>query len=166
MADNGSAQSQDTKMWPLPSFHFKVTLGSVGEISFSEVSGLETEFEEITYRAGDSNDFTKLKMPGLKKVSDITLKKGIFVSDSQLWKWIGNVNMNIIQRENVTISLLDESHSAVNRAVRIIQHSAVKTWSLTNAWPKKITVEGFKADGNSVAMETLILAHEGIQISE
>ena len=132
MADNGSAQSQDTKMWPLPSFHFKVTLGS----------------------AGDSNDFTKLKMPGLKKVSDITLKKGIFVSDSQLWKWIGNVNMNIIQRENVTISLLDESHSAV------------KTWSLTNAWPKKITVEGFKADGNSVAMETLILAHEGIQISE
>ena len=62
MADNGSAQSQDTKMWPLPSFHFKVTLGSVGEISFSEVSGLETEFEEITYRAGDSNDFTKLKM--------------------------------------------------------------------------------------------------------
>ena len=142
MADNGSTQSQDTKMWPLPSFHFKVTLGSVGEISFSEVSGLETEFEEITYRAGDSNDFTKLKMPGLKKVSDITLK------------WIGNVNMNIIQRENVTISLLDESHSAV------------KTWSLTNAWPKKITVEGFKADGNSVAMETLILAHEGIQISE
>lgn len=135
-------------------FISKMTLGSVGEISFSEVSGLETEFEEITYRAGDSNDFTKLKMPGLKKVSDITLKKGIFVSDSQLWKWIGNVNMNIIQRENVTISLLDESHSAV------------KTWSLTNAWPKKITVEGFKADGNSVAMETLILAHEGIQISE
>ena len=132
-------------MCPSPSFHFKVTLGIVGEISFSEVSGLETEFEEITYRAGDSNDFTKLKMPGLKKVSDITLKKGIFVSDSQLWKWIGNVNMNIIQRENVTISLLDESHSAV------------KTWSLTNAWPKKITVEGFKADGNSVAMETLIL---------
>ena len=43
MADNGSAQSQDTKMWPLPSFHFKVTLGSVGEISFSEVSGLETD---------------------------------------------------------------------------------------------------------------------------
>jgi len=45
----------------LPSFHFKVTLGSVGEISFSEVSGLETEFEEITYRAGDSNDFTNVE---------------------------------------------------------------------------------------------------------
>ena len=93
-------------------------------------------------------------MPGLKKVSDITLKKGIFVSDSKLWDWIGKVNMNIIQRENVTISLLDESHSVV------------KTWSVTNAWPKKITVEGFKADGNTVAMETLILAHEGIQPGE
>lgn len=152
MAEDGSAQSKDAQMWPLPSFHFKVTLGSIGDISFSEVSGLETEFEEITYRAGDSNDFTKLKMPGLKKVSDITLKKGVFVSDSKLWDWIGKVNMNIIQRENVTICLLDESHTAV------------KTWSLTNAWPKKITVEGFKADGNTVAMETLILAHEGIAV--
>ena len=152
MAEDGSAQSQDLKAWPLPSFYFKVTLGSKGDISFSEVSGLETEYEEITYRAGDSPAFTKVKMPGLKKASDVTLKKGVFKSDKALWTWINSVKMNIIPREVVTISLLDEDGKVA------------QTWELANALPKKITVEGFKADGNTVAMETLILAHEGITI--
>lgn len=64
MAEDGSAQSQDQKAWPLPSFYFQVNLGDEKVVSFSEVSGLETEYEEITYRAGDSPIFTKLKMPG------------------------------------------------------------------------------------------------------
>lgn len=63
MADNGTAQSASTQAWPLPSFYFKVSISNVGDISCSEVSGLETEFEEITYRAGDSPVFTKLRMP-------------------------------------------------------------------------------------------------------
>ena len=152
MADNGSAQSQDTKMWPLPSFHFKVTLGSVGEISFSEVSGLEMEYDIIEYRAGDSPVFTKQKMPGLRKAGEVTLKKGIFKDDKAMWDWINKVKLNTIQRETVTINLLDESGSPV------------KTWEVVNAWPKKITVEGFKADGNTAAIETLVLAHEGVNI--
>lgn len=36
------------------------------------------------------------------------------------------------------------------------------SWKLTNAWPKKYTVEGFKANGNVVSMETIVLAHEGV----
>ena len=40
----------------------------------------------------------------------------------------------------------------------------VKTWEVVNAWPKKITVEGFKSDGNTVAIETLVLAHEGVNV--
>lgn len=62
MAENESAQSASTQAWPLPSFYFKVSISNVGDISCSEVSGLETEYEEITYRAGDSPVFTKLKM--------------------------------------------------------------------------------------------------------
>lgn len=151
MADNGSAQSTSTQMWPLPSFYFQISIGK-DKLSFSEVSGLETEFEEISYRAGDSPVFTKLKMPGLRKVSDVTLKKGIFKGDKALWNWLNSVKLNTIERKVVTISLLDEANSPVT------------TWELTNAWPKKITIEGFKADGNTAAIETLILAHEGITI--
>ena len=69
MAENESAQSASTQAWPLPSFYFKVSISNVGDISCSEVSGLETEYEEITYRAGDSPVFTKLKMPGLSAYS-------------------------------------------------------------------------------------------------
>lgn len=121
-------------------------------MSFSEVSGLESEFEEITYRAGDSPIFTKMKMPGLRKAGDVTLKKGIFKGDKKMWEWLNGVKLNTIERKVITISLLDESNNPVT------------TWEVVNAWPKKITVEGFKADGNTAAIETLVLAHEGVNV--
>lgn len=152
MAEDGAAQSGTTQAWPLPSFYFKVSVTDVGDISCSEVSGLETEYDMIEYRAGDSPVFTKQKMPGMKKASDVTLKKGIFKDDKAMWDWINSIKLNTIKRATVTISLLDESGKPV------------KTWELTNAWPKKITVEGFKADGNTAAIETLILAHEGVTV--
>lgn len=152
MAEDGAAQSASTQAWPLPSFYFKVSVTDVGDISCSEVSGLETEYDMIEYRAGDSPVFTKQKMPGMRKTSDVTLKKGVFKDDKAMWDWINSIKLNTIKRATVTISLLDESGSPV------------KTWELANAWPKKITVEGFKADGNTAAIETLILAHEGVTV--
>ena len=152
MAEDGAAQSGTTQAWPLPSFYFKVSVTDVGDISCSEVSGLETEYDMIEYRAGDSPVFTKQKMPGMRKASDVTLKKGIFKDDKAMWDWINSIKLNTIKRATVTISLLDESGKPV------------KTWELTNAWPKKITVEGFKADGNTAAIETQILAHEGVTV--
>ncbi|WP_294606294.1 phage tail protein [uncultured Bacteroides sp.] len=152
MAEDGAAQSASTQAWPLPSFYFKVSVTDVGDISCSEVSGLETEYDMIEYRAGDSPIFTKQKMPGMRKTSDVTLKKGVFKDDKAMWDWINGIKLNTIKRATVTISLLDESGNPV------------KTWELTNAWPKKITVEGFKADGNTAAIETLILAHEGVNV--
>ena len=76
----------------------------------------------IEYRAGDSPVFTKQKMPGMRKASDVTLKKGIFKDDKAMWDWINSIKLNTIKRATVTISLLDESGKPV------------KTWELTNAW--------------------------------
>lgn len=152
MTDNGSAQSTSIQAWPLPSFYFKVSISNVGDISCSEVSGLETEYKEITYHAGDSPVFTKLKMSGLRKAGDLTIKNGIFKDDKALWDWINMVKQNTIQREMVTVSLLDESGSPV------------KTWEAVNAWTKKFTVEGFKSDENTTFIETLVIAHEGVNV--
>lgn len=153
MADNGSTQSTGIQEWPLPSFYFKVSISNVGDISCSEVSGLETEYEEITYRAGDSPVFTRLKMPGLRKSGDLTLKKGIFKDEKTLWDWVNKVKLNTtIQRERVTISLLDESGNPV------------KTWEAVNAWPKKLTVEDSKSDSHTTTFETLVIAHEGVSV--
>lgn len=152
MADNRVAQSTSTQAWPLPSFYFKVSVSNVGDISCSEVSGLETEFEEITYSAGDSPVFTKLKMPGLRKAGDLTIKKGVFNDGKALWDWINKVKQNVIQREMVTVSLLDESGSPV------------KTWEAVNAWPKKIITEDLENKGSTTHIETLVIAHEGVNV--
>lgn len=146
------AEGVSNNTWPLPEFYFKVSITDVGDMSFIEVSGLDMEFDVIEYRTGGSKEFTKIKMPGLRKHGDVTLKKGIFISNKVFWSWIGEVKQNIIKRRTVTISLLDE------------KREPVQTWKLTNAWPSKINVEGFKADVNSVSMETLVLTHEGITI--
>ena len=147
-AEDGLAQSATT--WPVPEFHFSVEISDVGTISCKEVSGLDIEFDVIEYHSGDMKGFTKIKMPGLHKSGDVTLKKAIFKDDKKLMNWLNTVKMNTIKRANATVALLDESGSPV------------QSWKLTNAWPKKYTVEGFKADGNVVSMETIILAHEGV----
>ena len=105
MADDGSTQSPT--VWPLPKFHFRVTLDGVSA-SFSEVSGLSAETQPIEYRAGDSKTFSVLKMPGLKKVSDVTLKRGVTTNPSALIAWIQSSKLNEVQRKPVTIELIDE----------------------------------------------------------
>ena len=62
MADDGSAQNA---IWPLPKFYFKVDLGDQKNVPFQEVSGLDTETQPIEYRAGNSKDFSVVKMPGM-----------------------------------------------------------------------------------------------------
>lgn len=147
MADTNTSQST----WPFSGLYFSVEISNVGVIDCRAVSGLETEFDAIEYRAGDSFEFAKNKQPALRKISDITLKEGRFVSDKKMWDYIGKVKMNTIQRETVTIKLLDESGNIV------------QSWQAVNAWTKKMQVEGFKPEGNIVAMEMLTLAHDGVK---
>jgi phage tail-like protein len=150
MADDGSAQSQN--VWPLPKFHFQVKWDSA-EMSFQEVSGLDVEAQPIEYRAGDSKTFSVTKMPGIKKYSNVTMKKGIFKSDNKFWDWFNEIKMNTVKRKPITISLLDESGSPT------------MVWTLTNAWPTKVTGTDLKAEGNEVAVESIEIAHEGLTIA-
>ena len=137
--------------WPLPKFYFSVSLGDE-QISFQEVSGLENEAQPIEYRHGDNPQFSTIKMPGIVKTSNVTLKKGIFDKNSQIFKWFGEVKMNTIKRETVIIQLLDESGVPT------------MTWTLANAWPVKITGTDLQSEGNEVAIESIEIAHEGLTI--
>ena len=150
MADDGSAQSKT--VWPLPKFYFQVKWDS-NVMSFQEVSGLDLEAQPIEYRAGDSKNFSTVKMPGIKKSGNVTMKKGVFKSDNNFWNWFNQIKMNTIKRVPVTISLLDEGGAPT------------MVWTLANAWPTKITGTDLKADGNEVAVETIEIAHEGLTIA-
>jgi len=147
-----TGEDQDS-VWPLPRFHFTVKFGSQDNtMSFQEVSGLDTETQAIEYRHGDGKEFSTIKMPGLVKSGNVTLKKGVFVKDNNFFKWYNAIKMNSIKRETVTIQLLDEGGNPT------------MTWTLTNAWPTKISSPDLKSDANEVAVELVELAHEGVKI--
>ena len=151
MADDGSKQSQTE--WPLAKFYFQVKFDGSDEIHFQEISGLDMESQPIEYRAGSSKQFSPLKMPGLRKFSDVTMKKGVFKGDNKFYDWFKAINLNTIKRKQVTISLLDEAGAPT------------MVWTLANAWPTKITGTDLKATGNEVAVETIVLAHEGLTVA-
>jgi phage tail-like protein len=146
------ADQQDVS-WPLPKFFFSVELPDVGVVPFQEVSGLDAETQIIEYRAGNSKAFSTIKMPGIKKSGNVTLKKGIFMKDNRLFNWYKNITSNQIKRGAVTIKLLDESGNPT------------MTWTLANAWPTKITGADLNATGNEVAIESIEIAHEGLTIA-
>ena len=122
-------------------------------MSFQEISGLDIDAKPIEYREGDSKTFSVTKMPGLRKYSDVTMKKGVCKADNTFWDWCNKCKMNMIERKPVTISLLDEAGSPT------------MVWTLANAWPTKITGTDLKSTGNEVAVETIVIAHEGLTIS-
>ena len=138
--------------WPLPKFYFSVDISDVGTMTFQEVSGLDVEAQPLEYRAGDSKVFATVKMPGLKKSSNVTLKRGVFVGDNTFWRWFESIKMNTIKRQTVTIRLLDQDGKPT------------MVWKLANAWPTKITGTDLKSEGSEVAIETLELCHEGLTI--
>lgn len=137
--------------YPLVKFHFQVEWGGT-KIGFTEVSGLDVETEMIEYRHGASPEFSKTKMPGMQKYSNITLKRGSFQSDNEYFEWWNTVKLNTIERRDITISLLNE------------EHEPLIVWKIKNAWPLKVQSTDLKADGNEVAIETLELAHEGLNM--
>jgi phage tail-like protein len=149
MADDGSAQSAAT--WPLVKFAFQVKWDDA-EFIFQEVTGLSAETQVIEYRGGSSPAYSTVKMPGLKKYGNVTLKKGMFKGDANLWQKYKLSKMNTNKRATITISLLDEAQAVA------------MSWTLTNAFAAKITVTDMKSDGNEVAVESLELAHEGLDI--
>jgi phage tail-like protein len=150
MADDGSAHHKP--LWPLPKFYFQVNWDS-NVMSFQEVSGLDIEAQPIEYRSGESKEFSTVKMPGIKKIGNLTMKKGVFKSDNKFWDWFNQIKMNTIKRVPVTISLLDETGSAT------------MVWTLSNAWPTKITGTDLKSEGNEVAVESVEIAYEGLTVT-
>ena len=159
MADDDSTQS--TSPWPVPKCYFEVKWDSAVML-FQEVTGLDVEAQVIEYRAGAlSQDngpvFSATKMPGLNKSCNVTLKRGVYKSDNKqsdnmFWAWFSQLKMNTIKRLPVTISLLDETGDAT------------MVWTLTNAWPSKISGTDLKSDDMEVVIEALEVVHEGISI--
>jgi phage tail-like protein len=137
--------------YPLLKFHFVVEWGGT-RAGFTEVTGLDIQIEAVEYREGNSPEYSKIKMPGMHKFSNITLKRGSISGDKEFYTWLNTVSLNQIERRDLSISLLNE------------KHEPVFTWKVKQAFPVKVQASDLKADGNEVAIESIELAHEGLNI--
>jgi phage tail-like protein len=141
---------------PYAAYNFQVIVTNVSDDgvavsgSFSEVSGLEVEIPPIVYRNG-SEDITQRKIPGLKKFTDITLKRGI-TGHVGFWNWIVEALNGQVRRTSGSILLLDENRREVMR------------WNFARAYPCKYTGPGLNASNNEVAIETLVVCCERLEI--
>lgn len=136
---------------PFPAFKFCVEIGGITQAIFSECSGLEVEVEVFEYMEGGLNDYVH-KLPGRVKYSDLTLKRGIASSD-ELWDWCKKTLQGTIERKNISVTIYDTSGEEYRR------------WNFQEAYPIKWTGPDFKADDNSVAIETLVFSHRGMQLA-
>ncbi|NJC24672.1 phage tail protein [Neolewinella antarctica] len=136
---------------PLLKFSFVVEWGGQ-RIGFTEVTGLEATTEVIEYREGSSPVASKIKMPGLVSYGNLTLKRGTMAADSDFSKWFYTNQFNIAERRDLTIKLLDETLTPV------------MTWRALNCFVIKYTPSDFKSDENSIAIESIEVATEGIAL--
>ena len=142
------------QLWPVPKFHFVVDFGTeITDVAFQEISGLGAETQVTEYRQSSSAENAGVKMPGIIKNGNVTLKKGVFINNNHFWEWNKAIAMNTITRITILIKLLDE-----NGAVTM-------QWQLNNAWPTKITSTDLKSDANEVAIEVIEIAHEGVVVT-
>jgi phage tail-like protein len=134
---------------PYRNFNFLVELEGIAHASFSECTGLGSTTEVIEYREGGDNS-TVRKLPGKTTYTDISLKWGL-TSSTDLWDWRQQIVDGTVERRNGSIVAVD-----------LDNRTEVARWDFVRAWPSKWEGPSFNAKGNDVAIDTLVLAHEGL----
>lgn len=141
---------------PYTAFHFTVEIPGLGldgasvAAGFSEVSGLDVGAAPIEYRNGNERGGLR-KLPGLPSYGDITLKRGV-IGDLSLWRWITQSLRGAAERQTVMIHLLNE------------EHQPVMSWKLRRAWPSAYRGPELNAQVGAVAIESLTLSHESLEL--
>lgn len=145
MAETGSRSD------PYGAFNFLLDIDEITMGGFQEVSGLAIETEVETIKEGGVNDYVH-QLPKGTKYTDITLKHGL--TDSyELSDWYKDVISGKIKRKNLTIHLLDS------------EGTRVRSWNVFQAYPKKWTGPTLNAGSSGVATESLVLAHERMELA-
>ena len=142
---------------PYVQFNFLVDLGDGvtdgPAAGFQELSGVGMEVTVSEYRNGNSKENSVMKITGMNKSTDVTMKRGV-IGSLNLYNWLNDIrNGNQNAKRTVTIHLQNEDHTAT-----------VQTWKLLRACIIKHTSGPFSAKGTDVAMEELVLAYERLEM--
>lgn len=120
------------------------------EAGFSECSGLDAMLEIEEYKAGGVNDRV-LKFPTRMNWGKLVLKSGL-VKDTAVWDWIAGFGEGKVLRRDGLITLLDakrETHTV---------------WKFSRGLPVKYTGPRLAASESAVAIESIEIEHEGLEL--
>src|SRR5580765_6011082 len=142
---------------PYCRFNFLVDLGDGASDSvtagFQEVGPIEAEVAVTEYRNGNSKENNVVKITGLSKLTNVTLKRGV-IGALNLYQWLDQIrNGDQAALRTVTIQLQSEDHTEV-----------VMTWKLLRARIIKHVSGPLNARSSDVAIESLTLAYERLEI--
>ena len=163
MAKEGRPEASGTMLYyPLTKMNFLVSVeGISGVAAFSEVTGIEASVDVIEFRQGNANSLAPVKMPGLVKHGNITLKMG-YTKSQDFKTWVQSCVAEVrsgFERHNITIELIDTSVETNAQAEEDVADPAL-TWVLTNAWVCKYNAPDFNASASEVAIESVEIAYE------
>lgn len=146
------ADRRDTD--PFANYNFVVEIGGIQTAGFKEVTGLDSKIEVIDYREGGETMFPVRKLPGKVTYSNIVLKVGVTTS-TELFDWHQQwvKSETTAARKNLSIVLRHRNGD-----------TEVRRWTIREAWPANYMGPTFNAEAHEVAIQTLELAHEGINL--
>lgn len=151
--------------YPLTKMNFLVSAEGVsGVAAFTEVTGFEASVDVIEFRQGNAHSLAPVKLPGLVKHGNVTLKMG-YTTDSGFKEWIMacvSEARKEMQRKDVSIELIDINGGAPESKVESITGKTV--WILKNAWVTKYNGPDLNSTASEVAIESVELAYEELGI--
>jgi phage tail-like protein len=166
VADEGQAQNSVSLHYPLTKMNFLVTVDSIsGVAAFNEVTGVDASVDVIEFRQGNANSLAPVKIQGLVKHGNLTLKMGY--TRSQAFKdWViacvSERRERGTPRHNVTIELIDITAGAPSSVVMTTSGPVI--WILQDAWVAKYTGPDLNASTSEVAIESVEIAYEELTI--
>lgn len=135
--------------YPLPAYNYRVVVDGA-TLSFSEVAGINVEYDTVTYRHGlsawEGESIAKYRVD---KYIPITLKKGTVKGINVLYDWLNDQEQST---RTLELSLCDE------------KGEPVVTWRVAKALPVKLEAPIFDAASNEVAIESLEVMAAGISV--
>ena len=134
---------------PYGSYNFLVEIDGVTTSGFLSVDGLESTSDVVAYREG-SEDITSRKLPGLRHVSNIVLRRGL-TDSTDLWEWRKKVIDGRTECQSGAIVILNEARE---EAVR---------FSFRGAWPCRYSIGRLDATDKGVAIEEIEMVIEYLE---
>ena len=136
---------------PYRNFNFRVEIDGIADVHFAEVEIPTAAIAVVEYREGGDRVSASRKLPGRASFGNVVLRRGV-TRDLQLYEWFRAEHQGDHQPRNVAVVLEDA------------QHVEVRRWLVRDAWPARWEGPELDASANEVAIETLELACESVEI--